>query len=64
MSDQPHDAAKKENSRTSVSVAVDIVNALKIAWHEECAAKKKDIPQQEFTDSVLQKYLDSRSVSL
>lgn len=65
MSELLPDTTKKDNlKRTSVSVAVNIVEGLKIAWHEECATEKKNIPQQEFTDAVLLKYLESRGISL
>lgn len=68
MNDQPQDAAttetKRRPDRTSVSVAIDIVDELKLAWHEECAAKRQDISQQEFTDRALREYLASRKAAL
>lgn len=68
MTDQPHDAttadAKKRPDRTSLSVAIDIVDELKLAWHEECAARRQDIPQQEFTDRALRDWLASRKQAL
>lgn len=68
MSEQPQDAATKPSKlraeRTSINVSQEILDELKLAWHEECAKTRKDIPQQEFTDGVLRKYLDSRKQAL